>query len=66
VTGLELHTAVEKYNDIVINPFLPRCVFGALFGQILYLDFQKLNFNHSKYPILLIIMFGMYLQIFSE
>ena len=28
--------------------------------------FQELNFNHSKYPILLITMFGMYLQIFSE
>ena len=39
---------------------------GARFGQILYLHFQKLNFNHSKYPILLITMFGMYLQIFSE
>ncbi len=29
------------------------------FCQILYLHFQKLNFNHSKYPITLIMVFGM-------
>ena len=62
------HSFLKQYSLIPyrLSPFPPRCAIGALFGQILYLHFRKLNFDHFKCPIFLITMFGMYLQIFSE